>query len=250
MNTEEAKQILGAYRPSGGDASNPRFAQALQIVERDPDLAHWLHRQRQFDAAVAEGLKAATVPADLKASIIAHRKVVRLSVFRNWRVRAAAAAAVLLALAAAGLVGRGKPGPFPKFRSELIEKAWDGESHLDFESSDVIRLKQWLARQFAPADFTLPQGLRDARLVGSRVVEAEGCRVPMICLIDGAKHLHLFVVEGMEFAELPPEGAPDFQKCGAWKTASWQHGDKTYVLTGMNYQTFVSKFRKSGRWKT
>ena len=155
-----------------------------------------------------------------------------------------------LALAASGLVGRGRPGPFPEFRSALIEKAWDGESHLDFESSDVIRVKQWLARQFAPADFTLPQGLRDTRLVGCRIVEADGCRVPMICLVDGARHLHLFVVEGMQFAELPLQGAPDFQKCGAWKTASWQHGDKTYVLTGMNYQTFVSKFRKSGRWKT
>ena len=50
------------------------------------------------------------------------------------------------------------------------------------------------------------------------------------------------------FAGLPPLGTPDFQKCGGWKTTSWQHGRQTYVLTGMKYQTFVSKFRKSGRW--
>jgi anti-sigma factor RsiW len=250
MNSQEAKQILGVYRPNGGDASDGRFSEALKAVEQDAELARWFREQRRFDAVVAEGLKTVVVPPDLKASIIGSHKVVRLPAFRNWRVHAAAAAAVLVLAVAAGLVAKATPGPFPKFRSALIEKAWDGESHLDFESSDVIRVKQWLARQFAPADFTLPEGLRDARLVGCRVVEADGCRVPMLCLADGAKHLHLFVVEGMQFAELPPQSAPDFQKCGAWKTASWQHGDKTYVLTGMSYQTFVSKFRKSGRWKT
>jgi hypothetical protein len=80
------------------------------------------------------------------------------------------------------------------------------------------------------------------------MVEVDSHRVPMICLSEGSRHLHLFVVDGAMFADLPPAEAPDFQKCGAWKTASWQQGAKTYVLTGLKYQAFVSKFRKMGRW--
>ena len=70
----------------------------------------------------------------------------------------------------------------------------------------------------------------------------------MLCLADGPRHMHLFVLEGSQLAQLPFDGKPDFEKCGVWKTASWQQGDKTYVLTGMKYQAFVSKFRKGGRW--
>jgi hypothetical protein len=70
----------------------------------------------------------------------------------------------------------------------------------------------------------------------------------LICLIDGPKHLHLFVVAGVEFPELAAEGLPDFEKCHGWKTASWRQNGKTFVLTGMSYQAFVNKFRKAGRW--
>ena len=60
--------------------------------------------------------------------------------------------------------------------------------------------------------------------------------------------MHLFVLDGLQLARLPAGDKPDFEKCGAWRTASWQQGDMTYVLTGMKYHTFVSKFRKAGRW--
>ena len=59
---------------------------------------------------------------------------------------------------------------------------------------------------------------------------------------------NLYVLDRPLFSDLPPVGAPDFEKCGAWKTASWRQGDKTYVLTGMSYPAFVSRFRKAGRW--
>lgn len=250
MNSLEARRLLEVYRPSGADEAEPLFAEALRQVERDPELARWFKEQRTFDGDLAAGLKTLPTPADLKSFLLASRKVVRPPFWRDWRVRAAAAAIVFVLAVVGGAFATSKPVPFPQFRSELIDRAWDGQTHLDFESTDVVRIKQWLARNFAPADFTLPEGLRQARVHGCRIVEAEGRRVPMLCLGDGLKHLHLFVVDGGQFTQLPPEGAPDFEKCGAWKTASWQRGDKTYVLTGLNCQAFVSKFRKMGRWTT
>lgn len=247
MNSKEAKQLLEVYRPGGADAEDPQFKEALQQARRDPALGDWFREQQTFDAAFAGSLKEASAPGDLRDSILAGRKIVKLPLWRDWRLRAAAAAVVILAVAG-GLLATGRQERFPEFRAELIEQAWDGQAHLDFESSDVHHIRQWLARQNASADFTLPAGLRDTHLVGCRIVETDGRRVPMICLADGPRHMHLFVVDGTPFADLPPQGTPDFQKCGVWKTTTWQHRGRTYVLTGMKYQTFVSKFRKSGRW--
>jgi len=41
MDSGEAKFILSAYRPEGQDASDPRFAEALEQVRRDPILQRW-----------------------------------------------------------------------------------------------------------------------------------------------------------------------------------------------------------------
>lgn len=249
MKSHEARQLLEVYRPGGADAQDPQFQEALKEARRDPALAGWFEEQRNFDAAFAENLKAVPAPLDLKDAILAARKIVKPWLWHDWRVRAAAAAAgVVLLAVAGGLPGTTRTERFPEFRAELIEQAWDGQTHLDFESSDVQRIKLWLAQHNASPDFTLPQGLQNTRIVGCRIVEADGRRVPMLCLADGAKHMHLFVVDETQFAGLPPLGTPDFQKCGSWKTTSWQHRSQTYVLTGMKYQTFVSKFRKSGRW--
>jgi hypothetical protein len=58
----------------------------------------------------------------------------------------------------------------------------------------------------------------------------------------------LFVTEHRGLAALPEPGVPDFEKCGAWRTAAWRQGGRAYILSGMRYHVFVQKFRRSGRW--
>ena len=248
MKSEEAKRLLEVFRPGGADMNDPRFVEALLQTERDPRLGRWFDEQRRFDDQFVEGLKTISVPSDLQDAILASRKVVRPRLWQDWRVRAAVAASVVFLAVAGGVLATSKSAQFADFRAELIEQAWDGNAHLDLESSDVRQIQSWLASKHVPAEFALPEGLSDTRLLGCRIVEADGLRVPMLCLADGPRHMHLFVLEGSQLAQLPFEGKPDFEKCGVWKTASWQQGDKTYVLTGMKYQAFVSKFRKGGRW--
>jgi len=92
MNNQEAKFILAAYRPGGQDASDPLFAEALEQVRRDPELATWFEAEQHFDAAMSEKLKGEPVPPELRANILAARKIVRPS---HWlRPRAWMAAAV------------------------------------------------------------------------------------------------------------------------------------------------------------
>ena len=65
MNQEEAKALLLLYRPDGSDATDPRFAEALGLVERDPELREWFEAERAADIIIAAKLRAAPLPDDL-----------------------------------------------------------------------------------------------------------------------------------------------------------------------------------------
>jgi len=75
MRTEEAKFILSAYRPSGGDAGNTAFAEALQMAGDDPMMGAWFTLSRAHDAAVAAKLSQVQPPAGLRDAIIAGVRV-------------------------------------------------------------------------------------------------------------------------------------------------------------------------------
>src|SRR5262249_25015402 len=161
--SREAKRLLEVYRPSGADAADPKFAAALDRVKQDPKLALWFERQRRFDSEMARSLQKLTAPDDLKASILATRrsKVLRPGLWQDWRTRAALAASIVALAVAGGFLAGAKPARFSERRQQLVDQAWNGESHLEFESSDLAHIKQWLARHGAYTDFTLPAGLRD-----------------------------------------------------------------------------------------
>ena len=255
MSSDEAREILELYCPGGADTDDPRMREALEQTRRDPELARWFALQMRFDSAMAKGVKAIEVPADLRASLLADRSVVvRLPVswwrpaWNSWRVRAAAAAAIVLLISVGATIAQRGPTRFADFRREIIEENWNSPNHLQFRSSNLVRVKQWLARQGGPTGFSLPAGFENPQLHGCGLVHVGGHPVAVLCLAEGSKHLHLYVADDVQFADLPKKGVPEFEKCGVWKTASWQKGDQTYVLAGMKYPTFISTFRKSGRW--
>ena len=78
MNNEEAKLILQAYRPGGQDANDPRFREALEQAQRDPELARWFANEQALDSRISAKVQAAIKPpAHLKSQLLAQRKIVR-----------------------------------------------------------------------------------------------------------------------------------------------------------------------------
>lgn len=248
MNRDEARILLESSRPGGQDAADPRVAEALRVAETDPELARLLESQRAFDASMAAGVQGIPVPAHLKTSLLAPRRIVRPHFWQDWRTASAAAAAVLLLLASGIWFLQQDATGFAEFRRSLIEERGSVYARMDIESTDLARVRNWLAGAGAPASFTIPAGLKDWRLQGASVVDQGGRKVSVLALASGTRRLNLFVLEGVPFADLPSPEAPDFERCGAWSTASWQRGSTTYVLSGLKVQSFMSKFRKAGRW--
>jgi hypothetical protein len=102
MTTDEAKFILSAFRPSGSDAGNAAFCDALRMAGEDPVLGAWFAQSRAHDAAVAGKLRGISPPAGLREAVLAG---VRMSgtkkssaVAWGWFGGLAAAAAVAVGL--------------------------------------------------------------------------------------------------------------------------------------------------------
>ena len=223
MNSQEAREILESLPPGASAASDARVAEALRQAERDPALGRWLAGLRAFDQSMRVAVAGIPVPADLKASLLASPQIVRIPLWRDWRARAAAAAVVLLAGLGA-LVLQRAPLRFAEFRNELIAHDWAGDPHLDFESRDLPQVQRWLSSHGASGDFALPAVLSEWHLHGCRIVERDHEKVSLLCLGNGVKHLHLFVLNRADFPDLPPTDAPDFEKCGGWKRKEKFHG--------------------------
>ena len=141
MNRDEARILLESTRPGGQDAADPRVAEALRLAEADPELARLLESQRAFDGSMAAGVRSIPVPAHLKASLLAPRRIVRPHFWQDWRTASAAAAAIVLLLAAGFWFLQHDAAGFAEFRRGLIEERGSVYARMDLESTDLARVR-------------------------------------------------------------------------------------------------------------
>lgn len=239
MNNQEAKLILGAYRPGGQDTADPMFAEALEQVRRDPELQKWFADQCAYDARIQYKLKEAiAIPPDLKASLLAQRKIARPRMFWQrgwWRqpawLTAAAAALVLLAsLAMLWLKPSGQP-QFAAFRQAMVRNSLLETNHVSFMAGDMTTVRNWLKTQNASTDFNLPASLHNSMLHGCKVIDWRGHEVTMLCFMSsGGGHVDLFVVNCTHFQDFTPTPTAQFARSDGLTTAVWCDGRKTYLL--------------------
>ncbi len=258
MNSQQAREILNACRPGGIDQTDPQIRAAMEQMERDPELARWFAGQHSFDRTMAGTLQSIDVPLDLRQAILAARRKANANrspawwwrpAWSSWQLRAGAAAAIVFmaAVITGAFSNTRTPTRFADFRKELIQESWN-QNHLAYRSANIYHVRQWLATNDGPTAFSLPPEFRNRQLQGCNLVDVGGQPVAVLCFAQGSRHLHLYVAEGVQFADLPKKGTPEFARCGQWKTASWQDGKRTFVLSGMSAPRFVNTFRKAGRW--
>ncbi len=239
MNNEEAKLILHAYRADGQDASDPRFREALEQAQRDPELARWFANEQALDSRIGAKLRKSTpAPADLKAQLLAQRKIVRPVIW--WQrpaVRYAMAACFALFATLAvwfGFLHEGaieaRGNGFADYRDAMADFAGNKLKRLEFKTRNVAEVKRWLAEKDSIAELTFPKGLEGKPSLGCRVLEWQGKKVSLVCFeLANRKVVHLLTVDSSIFENAPGE-YPEFKQAGGVAMASWSRGGKTYVL--------------------
>ena len=235
MNNQEAKLILQAYRPGGGDASDPLFAEALEQVRHDPEMQKWFADAQALDARIQSKLKpGVVVPPDLKASLLALRKIIRPAPWwRQPRKLAAIAATLLLLTGTTFVLLPGRPQPLGLFCEKMVRYSRQEHGHTSFESPDITKIQKWLHDRNIDANFELPVGLQGRPAEGCRVIDWDGHKGVMICFVlEGGEHLDFFVMDRTGLPGLPENSPPQFVSAGGLMTATWTVSGKVYCLTG------------------
>lgn len=70
MDKDQARLILGSFRPDGADAADDDFADALKLALEDRELGEWLAAERAFDAMFAKCLSSVSPPPALRDTIL------------------------------------------------------------------------------------------------------------------------------------------------------------------------------------
>jgi hypothetical protein len=236
MNNREAKFMLSAYRPSGQDANDPRFAEALEQVHRDPILQHWFDESVVFDAAMTQKLSATPVPSDLRESILTGVKVTGAPHWKNrWRKWAIAAAVVLSATLGVLLWHNTRPAPVAGWQLQaldaILSSIAQNESHFDVISPNPADLVKWLRENSAPTGKKLPNDLDKLPSIGCKTFFWHGKPVSLICFtLPEGRAIHLVMTTVSTESDRAIKYEAKVIQQGHWATATWREGNMIYML--------------------
>jgi hypothetical protein len=232
MNNQEAKFILGAYRPNGSDASDARFAEAMAQADRDPELRTWWEKQRGFDATVAVKLRDIAPPPGLRDSILAGVRASQPR--RRWWSQpvwlAAAAAVVLLGAVTVSLRdGRGAPS-----LEQLTAFAVQDLAHAHGDHSGYPGELAAVQGQLVNAPGPMTQGIQldlaDLRRKNCRTVRVAGREVFEICFQRDGTWFHLYAARRSDFAPGPTDPKALLAARGEYAATAWSDATHVYAL--------------------
>ena len=234
MNNQEAKFILGAYRPDGRDAADPGFATALAQMERDPELRGWFERQRKFDLTVTRKLQDIAPPPELKAAILAGARASRPRP-AWWSNPFWLAAAAVLALITALGVSTLRPTQAPALARltafALKDLAEEHDAHVGYPP-EFAELQLQLATTKLPlaAPGAVVIDLEDLRRKNCRRVRVAGRDVFEICFQRDGTWYHLYAAQRGDFAPAGGESGTSFASAGEYVAATWIDSKNVYAL--------------------
>ena len=247
MNNLEAKLILQAYRPGGEDASDPFFREALEQVERDPELKRWFTDEIARDSSIRSQLEtAAPVPRNLKANLLALQKLERPTPWwQSWIGLTAATAAAALVVIAGFMLVQQRNKSLDSFQQAMTLCSLQHEGHVAYEPRDLSKIEEWLRGNGMTTNFDLPPELQAVGAQGCRVIDWNKQKVIMICFVSKKRgeHLDLFIMDDPKGAVLRTDETPRFAVKNGLATACWLENGKFYLLAGEKSEVVRNRAR-------
>jgi hypothetical protein len=238
MNNQEAKFILGAYRPDGGDAGDPVFQDALAQARRDPELREWMERQRKLDTVVTGKLRDIAPPAELRAAILAGGRVSQRPLRSWWLGRAgwlgAAAAIVILASISFLAFGAREPSLAKLANFALVDLAQAHDEHVGYPPGLTALQTQLSANDRSLAAGLADIDLDDLRRKKCRAVRVAGREVFEICFQRDGTWYHLFAARREDFA--PGTGSAQITSRDEYAAAAWADSKHAYALVAVGME--------------
>ena len=240
MTPAQARQVLLLCRPGSSDLQEPEVVQALEVARQDPALRAWYEQHCAFQTALRNKLRQIEAPADLKARILAQRKIVSLPVWWRRPVWLAAAAAVVLFVGVVAVTIRARtPDRFANFEARMVGAALR-QYAMDLKTNDMQQVRQFLAAKGAPADYVVPKRLAQLPLTGAGFLHWRSQPVSMVCFNQGGgQMLYLFILDRSAVPD-PPPATPQLAGLNRLQVAAWSRDGRSYLLAGPKEPDFQS----------
>jgi hypothetical protein len=108
---------------------------------------------------------------------------------------------------------------------------------MDLLTDDAGKIRAFLKGKNAPADFVVPEPLKQVAQSGCAIQGWRDTRASMICFRTGkplpsgaASDLWLFVVDAKSVKGAPASSVPQFAQVNRLITATWTQDGKVYLL--------------------
>lgn len=242
MNCERAKEILSSFRPGSDDEHDPVFTDALQLVERDPELEAWFKARLSFDAAVSRQLAASSMPPNLPEQIRTSVDRRRQATRRRQAVLAAVAACAVLLLTLTGFWWRyqGKPptSQLAACRRDMVQFL-QRFPRLDLETTSLAEARRWLADTHHLQQVQFSTGLERFPTIGCHTLQWHGRSLALVCFMVDGEIVHFIVIPRSSISDSPATSVPQFARVDGTTTVVWSRADLTYLVLTKESENFL-----------
>ena len=229
MTRKEAREILVLYRGEA-DSSLDGMAEALALLQTDPELKRWFDEAQLLRAQTRAALRSVEPPAGLRSAILRDRKVVKVPSWTRRHFLTGLAAS--LAIAAGGALLMTVQHQQAHLTLENFERRMLGNAirsyRMDIETDDPKAIRELLLKRNVPAAFSLPPNLQSLPVMGGAALIWQDRPVAMVCFKVNQEIGYLFVIEEKNIP------APnELQRLGSYadhSTAVWRQGGMIYLL--------------------
>ncbi len=234
MKNQEAKFILGAYRPDGRDAGDVTFEPALEQAERDPELRAWFATERKFDAALALKLQSISPPPELRDAILAGARMAGPPAKRGWwtqpRWFAVAAAIALTAIVTQTvLTSSPRPGGAELAALALRDLSDAHDEHLG-KPAELAEVQAQLARTALPLTSNLRLDRSELKRSNCRELTIGDRKVFEVCFERDGTWYHVYVGRRSDFAPGTFDPKALLTARGDYSSTVWADASNVYAL--------------------
>lgn len=239
MKIEDIKKHLSTYRPNHSDANDPDLQEALNEVQRDPQLKQWFEAERQFDQQFSEKLKACPAPDGLRELILdAGQSVLNDSALtdsdrrtpRRFLMVWALAACITLVLLISSWLSRDRLAPSLEGWFTMIAEHSTADMPPPLELGNWAQVKYTLAQKGAPLPIKIPSKIKALPSHGCTVLNYKGALVSLICIDDQKSTHHLYIIATDDLGEVVRIPEPTLKQLENATALTWTDSNQLYML--------------------
>ena len=248
MDKERAKEILLLRRRWAPSRSSEETT-AVELSEKDPELAAFAQQNEEFNARVHHELAnipVPDVPKGLRDQVLARGIVLPVPFWKKPELLAIAASLLVLGTALLFWMGSREETTYAGFRSRMVGFALR-EYRMDLFTQSLPQLKEFLAARGGPSEFSLPAPLANTPLKGGARLSWQNVPVSMVCFDwQGKETIYMFVIDGTHASPAKFSSEPRLFRVKGLTTATWIADGKTFLLAAKIPQNVLSDLVKSG----